>query len=124
METSKIQGIRIGQLGEQIATDYLKKQGYKVLGRNFKTKLGELDIIAKKGRLLVFVEVKSGFINSDFTPELHFNKQKIRRLKKAIEVYLISKKIPVEKQEIRLDLVAIEIKENEKPEIRHYQNLS
>ncbi|MEW5805451.1 MAG: YraN family protein [Patescibacteria group bacterium] len=113
----------IGQLGEQIAADYLKKQGYKILARNFKTKLSELDLVAKKGRVLVFVEVKAGATNQNFFPEEHFNKAKIKKLKKAIEIYLISEKIKLEKQAIRLDLVAIELDNGSLKALRHYQNI-
>ncbi|MBR5250702.1 MAG: YraN family protein, partial [Clostridia bacterium] len=48
----------IGADGENQATLYLKKEHYKILERNYKTYYGEVDIIAKKGDLLVFVEVK------------------------------------------------------------------
>ena len=50
---------RIGDLGEQLAADFLIKKGYTVLERNFQTPCGELDIIAKENDTVVFVEVKT-----------------------------------------------------------------
>jgi len=50
---------RIGDLGEQLAADYLEKKGYIILARNFRTPYGELDIIAQESETLVFVEVKT-----------------------------------------------------------------
>lgn len=52
---------RVGQIGEDIAAQYLKKHGYKILERNFSTRHGEIDIIAKHGTYFVFVEVKRRF---------------------------------------------------------------
>lgn len=50
---------KIGQIGENIATKHLKKLGFKILDRNYRKKCGEIDIVAKKGDILHFVEVKS-----------------------------------------------------------------
>lgn len=122
-----------GEIGEKLAADYLKKQGYKVLSRNFRTKFGELDIICKKGRVLVFVEVKAIMIGDlrfaishllFFSPEQHFTKQKITRLKRAIEIFLIKNKLSSETEQ-RLDLIALELDVNSKlKDLRHYENVS
>jgi len=53
-----------GNLGEDIAAAYLKKQGYKILARNYATKDGEIDIVATLGKTLVFVEVKARATNA------------------------------------------------------------
>ncbi len=50
----------IGNQGEEIATEYLKKKGYKILKRNLRLKIGEIDILAQDGKILVIVEVKAG----------------------------------------------------------------
>lgn len=51
--------IALGNIGENAAVDFLRKMGYEILDRNFRCKLGEIDIIAKNKKLLVFVEVKT-----------------------------------------------------------------
>ena len=50
---------RRGNLGEDFAADYLEKEGYRILERNYATKLGEIDIIAQKDNFIAFVEVKA-----------------------------------------------------------------
>jgi putative endonuclease len=50
---------RLGQLGEAIAAEHLTRRGFRVLDRNYRTRWGELDIVANDGRTLAFVEVKS-----------------------------------------------------------------
>lgn len=51
--------IRLGEKGEQLAAEYLNQNGYKILKRRFRTRIGEIDIIAKDKDCLVFVEVKT-----------------------------------------------------------------
>ena len=48
-----------GQMGEGLAADFLMKKGYRILERNFRTKLGEIDIVAKDKDTICFIEVKS-----------------------------------------------------------------
>ena len=115
-----------GEIGEKLAVDYLKTRGFKIVSRNFRVKFGELDIVCQKGRLLVFVEVKALVSGSEqrFLPEQHFTKQKIARLKRAIEIFLIKNKLP-DGIEQRLDLIAIELDENTNlKDLRHYENVS
>ena len=52
----------IGDLGEKIASDFLKKQGYKIIERNYECKQGEIDIIAIDKKELVFIEVVLGML--------------------------------------------------------------
>jgi len=51
--------LTLGRQGELLAREYLQKQGYQVVAENFRTKLGEIDLVARHGRTLVFVEVKT-----------------------------------------------------------------
>jgi len=51
--------ISLGEKGEQMACDHLRRMGYKVLEQNYRTRLGEIDLIARQGRRVVFVEVKT-----------------------------------------------------------------
>ncbi len=69
-----------GKCGEDFAAHYLKLHGYKILERNYKNKIGEIDIIAKRKNTLVFVEVKTRKSNEFGTPAqavTYYKKQKI-----------------------------------------------
>ncbi len=83
---------QLGNLGEEIAAKYLKKQGYKILERNFRYKgYGEIDIIAKKGEDLHFIEVKTREnIGDTYTPEDNITYFKKRQLIKLSKIYLIN----------------------------------
>ncbi len=74
----------LGDLGEDIAFHYLKKKGYKVLFRNYRTKHGEIDLIAKKKGTLVFVEVKYGSREA----YLRVNVGKFRRIATTAEKFI------------------------------------
>ena len=54
-----ISRLNLGKLGEEKAVQYLKDKGYKILERNYKTKLGELDVVARDAKTICFVEVKT-----------------------------------------------------------------
>jgi putative endonuclease len=81
----------IGQLGENIAVRFLSDKGFDIIERNFRQKWGEIDIIAKKGGVLHFVEVKS--IQGNYRAEENVHTQKIKRLKRTILTYLNGKDI-------------------------------
>ena len=74
---------RLGNKGEDLAVRFLKKKGYRIIARNFKTPLGEIDIIADDGGALVFVEVKTRTGDSFGQPfeAVHYRKKdKLRRV--------------------------------------------
>ena len=60
----KIFNLLKGKNGENIAKNYLKKQGYRIIDTNYKTKIGEIDIVAMKDKVLSFIEVKSRYDDS------------------------------------------------------------
>jgi len=68
--------LELGEQGEQLAVDFLKKQGYRLLARRFRTKIGEIDIIVKKGGMIVFVEVKTRRSSLFGTPAQAVNRRK------------------------------------------------
>ncbi|WMJ84097.1 YraN family protein [Oscillospiraceae bacterium LTW-04] len=77
-----------GALGEQFAAEYLKKQGYRILQTNFNTRFGEIDIIAQKGDILAFVEVKTRAASMLATPAEAVTPAKQKKLIKATLQYL------------------------------------
>ena len=119
---SKKQNKQKGDLGEEIATKYLIKKGYKIIKRNFRCKFGEIDIIAKKGNDLVFVEVKTK--TSDFfgVPEEMVDYGKLKKINDIIDYFLCFWKNK-EELNIRIDVVAVELDEKGRlKEIRHIEN--
>jgi len=125
----------LGTFGEDLAVEYLKKRGYKILDRNWRVKFGEIDIVAKKpfgaaqgeGDAFVFVEVKTltsqrandstsqgGY---EFRPEDHFTPQKQRKIKRLAELWLLQNK--KENRPWQIDLLAI-TSGPEGPRMQHY----
>lgn len=99
--------------GEERALKYLKGMGYKIIDRNYKTRFGEIDIIAEKEGVIVFIEVKSR--SSDWAEEA-FTTYKAKKVYRTAMIYL-SKEGLLER-EIRFDLIAIN-----GDVIEHYENV-
>ena len=95
-----------GVYGENIAGKYLRKNGYKILQKNFRTKFGEIDIIAKENDVIAFVEVKTRESGEFASPFLSIDKNKQKHIIKASLVYLKSKKI-LEKHACRFDVISV-----------------
>jgi putative endonuclease len=106
----------LGIKGEDLAVRFLKKKGYRILSRNYKTPLGEIDIIAEDGRTLVFVEVKTRTDNSYGLPFEAVNHRKREKLRKVALYYLkncLKKDAPS-----RFDVLSIQAG-SDKDEIEH-----
>ncbi|WP_148556331.1 YraN family protein [Terrisporobacter glycolicus] len=109
--------IEKGKLGEEIALKYIISKGGKVIEKNYRTKIGEVDIIAKLNGELVFVEVKSrSNINYGY-PSESVNYKKKRKITNVAKYYIIDNSL--ENLSIRFDV--IEIYFNEK-KINHIVN--
>ncbi len=109
----------LGDRGENLAARELQKKGYRILNRNFKSPMGEIDIIARDGKTLVFVEVKTRAADEP-TPEEQVNPTKMNQLTKAGKFYLSRYGHP---QPIaRFDVVAIVWPQGGTPQIRHIEN--
>ncbi len=78
-----------GNIGEDIVTKYLEEKGYKIIERNFRCKLGEIDIIAQDKEEIVFIEVKTRKILSYGNPADSVNEPKQKHIYKASEYYLL-----------------------------------
>ena len=97
----------IGALGEKIAAEYLTSLGYMIRERNFRSREGEIDIIAEKDDFLVFIEVRTRTSNSYGTPEESVTAQKKERLIDLAEAYIEDREdLP---SSWRIDVVAIEL---------------
>ena len=120
---------KIGEIGENIAVRFLVKHGFSILDRNYTKKWGEIDIVAEKTNKLHFIEVKSvsretlnTFIPKSYNdsderyqhrPEDNMHPWKLKRLSRTIQTYLLSKKIPDEK-EWQVDLLVVYLCQKEK----------
>ena len=96
---------KVGAWGEQVAADYLLAKGYDILARNARTSAGEIDLIAKKGDLLAFVEVKTRRSTSFGPPEEAITPAKQQHMSDAAELWLEAH--PEEKGEWQLDVIAV-----------------
>ncbi|MCW9054527.1 MAG: YraN family protein [Candidatus Pacebacteria bacterium] len=93
---------RIGRIGENVACTFLMKRGFKIVERNHWRKWGEIDIVAKKQGRLYFVEVKTTAFPGirsvspetldGYQPEEKVHPQKLKRMSRVIQTYLLEKK--------------------------------
>ncbi|SHE51999.1 putative endonuclease [Marinitoga hydrogenitolerans DSM 16785] len=102
-----------GKKYEDVAAQYLKNKGFKILKRNFTTKIGEIDIIALDKNCLVFVEVKGG---KDYleNPAYRVNYKKLKKISQVANIYIKFTKIDFE--ETRIDVIGV----NDKFEISYF----
>jgi putative endonuclease len=96
---------QLGDAGEDLAAAALKKQGYKILERNYVTPLGEIDLIARHRGELVFIEVKTRRSNRFAEPQDAVTPAKQARLQRLADYYLQRKRLG--EVEIRFDVVGI-----------------
>ncbi|MCX5887195.1 MAG: YraN family protein [Proteobacteria bacterium] len=97
----------IGQKGENLAVEYLQKLGYKVLERNYRCKLGEVDIIALDNDTLVFIEVRTRSSLDFGLPQESINRRKRHQISKVALEYMIRRKL--KNIPARFDVVAISL---------------
>ena len=97
---------RLGERGESIACDELEKCGYIILERRYRTRFGEIDVIADDGGTVVFVEVKTKTDSSFSDPAESVTKQKQRRLVSMAEQYVAYHHL--DHTPCRFDVVAID----------------
>ena len=106
------QKYKLGQEGENFATEYMKENDYRILERNKREKWGELDIVAMApDKTLVFVEVKTMEAGGEnfLRPEDQMSGAKIRKFKRAASLYAgIHQELVNDKKGWRLDLIALE----------------
>lgn len=142
---------KIGEIGENIAIKFLMKRNFSILDRNYTKKWGEIDIVAEKKNKLYFIEVKSvsretldnvisidakappanwragladkDETNDEYRPEDNMHPWKIKRMSRTIQTYLLSKKVPEDK-EWQVDLLVVYLDlNNKKAKIRRIEGL-
>jgi len=123
-----------GDIGEKIAARYLEKKGFQIIDRNYVQRYAgspqsaEIDIIAKKGDAISFVEVKTLFQKQNgqdahWSPEEKVNFQKQGKIARAAESWLMEHKIDLDAQ-VQMDVISIVMSaDSEKAKIRYFPNI-
>ncbi len=115
-ESKETQKQYIGRMGEGVACRFLVKKGYSVIGRNYRRKWGEIDVIVKKGEKIHFVEVKTVSCENvrtfshetlldSYRPEDNVHPWKVKRLHRVIQSYLAEHNM--DEMDWQLDVVAV-----------------
>ncbi len=103
----------LGRLGEDAACEALKRSGYRIVQRNYRCPLGEVDLIARQGKTLVFVEVKSQSAGSRIPGKDRVSKQKQRRLCQLAQFYMKEKRL--QGISARFDVAEVRFREGGQP---------
>jgi putative endonuclease len=110
---------RLGKKGEALAEEYLKRKGYQILKRNYRYGHKEIDIIAREGNTIVFVEVKAGRSKDFGAPQERVNLRKQKNLTEA--AYHFIQKENITDCDFRFDVLAIDYRGG-KEEVDHIRN--
>ncbi|WP_397444677.1 YraN family protein [Polaribacter sp. R77954] len=108
----------LGKKGEQLAVDFLIKNDYKILEKNYRYLKAEVDIIAQKKDVLAAVEVKTRTSSYFGNPEEFVNPKKIKLLISAIDNYVVERDLEVD---VRFDIIAI-INNKKEIKIEHLED--
>jgi putative endonuclease len=110
---------RVGTFGEAVAVRALKNAGYKILDINYRCKLGEIDVIAREGGTLVFVEVKARRSNRFGNPKMAVTQKKQRKVSMVALEYL--KRNGISDEKARFDVVAVSLRSSQ-PDVEIIRN--
>ncbi|MDD2483856.1 MAG: YraN family protein [Eubacteriales bacterium] len=111
--------MKLGVFGEDAASTYLEKRGYKIIEKNFRCRAGEIDIIAAHGESIVFIEVKTRRSLSYGLPCEAITHAKKQHIKRVISFYVLLKGLSG--KALRIDVMEVYIKE-EKVYIHHMED--
>lgn len=113
----------IGKYGEDLAKNFLIKKGFEILEMNFRySKMAEIDIIAKKGDVLHFVEVKTRSSLNFGAPVEAINRKKLASIFQCANFYLQNSKKKFKR--VQIDAIGIILKKGCVPEFEFLENLS
>jgi len=109
---------KIGAWGESVAVKNLEEHGYNILARNTRTPFGEIDIIAEKDGITIFVEVKTRTSSKYGPPEIAVTPRKQEHMLSAAEHYTAEHDI----DHWQIDVIAVEGKPGSQPKFTHFEN--
>lgn len=110
---------KLGGLGEDAAADFLRSRGYRIVARNHRCRLGEVDLVAERGEVLVFVEVRTRASAAFGGPEETVGFRKQRRVVAAARDYLARRRGP--ERGARFDVIAV-VDGPHGPALTHFEN--
>ena len=96
----------LGRRGERAAEKYLRRNGYRIVARNFRAAGAEIDLVAMDGETLVFVEVKTRRSRDAGAPEEAVDERKQTRMRRAAEVF--AQRYRADEVEMRFDIAAVD----------------
>lgn len=111
----------LGDQGEALACDYLQKKGYRIREKQWRSKVGEIDIIAEKHGVFVFIEVKTRQSSAFGYPEEAVTEKKRQHLMHTAELYCQLQRI---ERPRRIDVVAVIIGANKVPIFEHFEDIT
>jgi len=101
----------LGKNGEEAAEEYLKKKGYNIIERNFRSKVGEIDIIALDENYIVFIEIKTRSNVEYGLPSEAVTERKIKHIYRTAQYFLYSRNL--ENENARIDVIEVYNKNNQ-----------
>lgn len=108
--------------GERLARENLKEKGYQIIAQNYQNKYGEIDLIAKQGKVLVFIEVRTKKGEQFGSPEDTLNQKKLKKICLNAKAYV---KIKNWTGPYRIDAICIVLNpDNSLARLNHYQDIS
>jgi putative endonuclease len=111
--------IELARQGEDLAARHFQQLGYQIVARNYRCRIGEIDLVCGKGRKLVFVEVKTRQSLRYGQPEEAVSEGKRQKLFRLAEYYLAQKRVI--NTVIQFDVVAVLLEEGGVPRLSHFQ---
>lgn len=117
-----MQSQTLGSFGERIAVAALKRKHFTILECNFRTRYGEIDIIARRGNTVHFVEVKTRSGDRHGKPYEAVRPWKIRHLLLAAQAYVLQNDIKTDK--LMIDVVSIVMNDQKKYDIQFFENIT
>lgn len=108
-----------GQSAEAYAHQYMRRLGYRVREKNWRTTWGEVDLIVEKNQVLIFVEVKAGRKNDAFSPLDHFTEHKKQKLRSLAQAYVAKQKnLPA----CQFDLLTL-VHDGDRWQLEHFEDV-
>jgi putative endonuclease len=110
---AKTENATIGRLGETFAAEYLARQGYEILEKNYRKPFGEIDIVARERGILVFIEVKTRHSSVYGTPVEAVDARKQRQLSRIAQDYLLNGQLS--DATARFDVIGVTLDAHNRP---------